>query len=410
MQKIALIYLELPQCDKSRDIDELQGLASTANAEIVLTIEQKRTSPDPVTIVGSGKLYEIKAQTALFDGTDNEIDLVLFSVNLGAAQRSAIEKKLDKPVIDRIDLILDIFAMRATTAEGKTQVELAQLSYSFATRPDNSKLSRQGGGIGTRGPGETKLETNKRAIRDRMHKLRVDLKEIAARRDLTRKRRTANKAFLVALVGYTNAGKSTLFNALTDNRVYADDKLFATLDTTVRRTEIDGMEVLFSDTVGFIDNLPHALVDAFKSTLEETKYADLVLHVIDVSDPHMDVHMHVTDRILAELGVTSPVVRVFNKCDKPHPYFSGAESQGVLFVSALNKDGLSNIKALVSAHLTLCYATVKLAVPFAECGKVLAELGAIDATYVPTNRQDCMEISVKMRRKYLDKFVDYLVL
>lgn len=413
MQKIALIYVDLPDCDKQADLAELEGLCATAEAKIVLTAEQKRNSVDPQSVIGIGKIDEIKAAIAMFDDTDDEIDLVLFNVNLSAPQRATLEKSLDKPVIDRIDLILDIFAMRAATAEGKTQVELAQLSYNIATRPDNSKLSRQGGGIGTRGPGETKLETNKRAIRERMRKLREELDKIAAHRDVTRKRRLANKAFVVALVGYTNAGKSTLFNRLCGQDVYADDKLFATLDTTVRRANVDGMELLFTDTVGFINNLPHQLVDAFKSTLEETTYADLVLHVLDVSDKNLDMHIDVTENILAQLNVTAPIVRVYNKCDLPHPYFTGSESLSGLFVSAKTGKGIDELNGIISNFLKNCYAHITLSVPFSDYGNVMSALSTIGATSEPLtdeNNTNGITLDVVLRRKYLDKFLQYIVI
>lgn len=409
MQNIAIVYPETPDCNTQTDLDELQGLASTANAKIAFTFLQKRNVIDPVTVVGQGKLDEIKNAIGMFDGTDNEIDLVLFGTPLNATQRNAIEKKLDKPVIDRIDLILDIFAIRATTTEGKTQVELAQLTYNLANHPTDTKLSRQGAGIGTRGPGETKLETNKRAIRERMYKLRTRLKEIAARRNLTRKNRVENKAFVVALVGYTNAGKSTLFNALTNQAVYADDKLFATLDTTVRSGEIDGLSLLYIDTVGFINNLPHQLVDAFKSTLEETTYADLVLHVLDVSDENLDMHAHVTEQILTELHVTAPVLRVYNKCDKPHPYFAN-DTDNAVFVSAKNGDGLDNLRDIIRLQMSSAYAKLTLQIPFEKSGEVLSQLGAINATYEPCECVDCIKLAVTLKRQYVDKFLQYVVI
>lgn len=412
-QNIALVFVDLPDSDKASDIAELEGLCSTANAKIVLFAEQKRNGVDPQNVIGIGKLDEIKQTIELLD-EDKTPDLVLFNINLSAAQRAVLEKKFDIPVIDRIDLILDIFAMRATTAEGKTQVELAQLSYNLATRPDNSKLSRQGGGIGTRGPGETKLETSKRAIRERMYKLREQLKQIAAHRQLTRKRRTDNSAFVVAIVGYTNAGKSTLFNRLCSQQVYADDKLFATLDTTVRRATIDNMPLLFIDTVGFINNLPHQLVDAFKSTLEETTYADLVLHVLDVSDKNLDMHAAVTEGILADFRVSAPIVRVYNKCDLPHPYFSGEEQLGGLFVSAKSGDGIDKLCGIVATFLKNCYANVKLLVPYADYGKVMSDLSAVGASYtqpdVDGEHLDGICLNVVVKRKYLDGFLKYVVL
>ncbi len=409
MQNIATVYVETPDCDTQTDLDELQGLVSTANAKTVITFLQKRNLVDPLTVVGQGKLDEIKNAISMFEGTDDEIDVVLFGSPLNSTQRTALEKKLDKPVIDRIDLILDIFALRATTAEGKTQVELAQLTYSLATHPTDTKLSRQGAGIGTRGPGETKLETNKRAIRQRMYKLRECLKEIAARRSLTRKNRLENKAFTVALVGYTNAGKSTLFNALTNQNVYADDKLFATLDTTVRSAKIDGLNLLYIDTVGFINNLPHQLVDAFKSTLEEISYADLVLHVLDVSDENLDMHIAITEQILTELHVTAPLLRVYNKCDKPHPYFAN-DTEDAVFISALNDKGIDSLLSIIRRQMTSAYAKLTLQIPFEKSGEVIARLGAVNAVYEPLECNDCIMLSVIIKRQYVDKFMEYAVI
>lgn len=410
VENIALVYVELPDANVEQDMYELEELIATAQGNIKLHCSQKRNSIDVNTVLGKGKLDELKRTIEMLDC---EIDVVIFSCPLNATQRATLAKTLECDVIDKIDLILDIFALRATSAEGKKQVELAQLSYNLATKPEGN-FSRQGAGIGTRGPGETKLETNKRAARERMYRLRQELKEIEKHRDLTRKKRQENGAFTVALVGYTNAGKSTLFNRLTLSEVYADDKLFATLDTTVRKVKLpNGVEILICDTVGFLKELPHALLNAFKSTLEEATKADLLLNVCDVSDENVAKHIQVTEETLAELNTTAPIVRVFNKCDKLAHTSSLSEVTGgnvsSIFVSALTGKNIDVLLEIVTKYVMSQYAVVTLHVPHGESARLLSELNRYSAQCQSVEYLDeHLEIKCIIAKKYVDLVAKYI--
>lgn len=408
VENVALVYIELPDSNVEQDMYELQELIHTAQGDIKLHCSQKRHSIDTTTVVGKGKLEELKRT---IDMLDCEINVVIFSCTLNSTQRVTLSKTLGCDVIDKIDLILDIFALRATSAEGKKQVELAQLSYNLATKPEGD-FSRQGAGIGTRGPGETKLETNKRQARDRIHRLRQELNEIEKHRDLTRKKRQENGMFTVALVGYTNAGKSTLFNRLTESTVYADDKLFATLDTTVRKVKLScGVEILLCDTVGFIKELPHTLLNAFKSTLEEATLADLLLNVCDASDENVAKHIEVTEQTLSELNTTAPVVRVYNKCDKlttNNAIYSDNTSS--VFVSALTGKNIDVLMELIEKSVMSKYAKVKLHVPHAQSSKVLSGLNKYSAQCQSVDYLDnYVEINVVISKKYVDTIAQYIV-
>lgn len=297
----------------SVSLDELKELIHTAGAVVVGRVIQNREAPHPGTYLGIGKLEELKS---LIDQTG--ATGIVCDDELSPAQIRNMEDILDTKIMDRTLVILDIFAKRAVTHEGKIQVELAQLRYrSTRLVGMRQSLSRLGGGIGTRGPGEKKLEMDRRLIQKRIGQLKAELKDVEMHRDITRQRRSHNSVSVVALVGYTNAGKSTLFNYLTNAGVLEEDKLFATLDPAVRQIELeDGQQVLLTDTVGFIHKLPHHLVEAFRSTLEEAKYADIILHVVDSSSPQMELYMQVVYETLEKLGVGSkPVITVFNKID-----------------------------------------------------------------------------------------------
>lgn len=408
---MALVYLELPNANTEQDLYELNELIATAQGEVKLYCTQKRDAIDVNTVLGKGKLDELKRTIEMMDC---DIDVVIFSCNLNSTQRALLKKTLNCDVIDKIDLILDIFAMRATSAEGKKQVELAQLSYNLATKPEGN-FSRQGAGIGTRGPGETKLETNKRLARDRIHRLKLELKEIEAHRTLTRKKREENGVFTVALVGYTNAGKSTLFNTLTQSDVYADDKLFATLDTTVRKTTLDnGLEILLCDTVGFIKNLPHTLINAFKSTLEEATRADLLLNVCDASDENVLNHIETTENTLLELGANAPLIRVYNKCDKLDEHSAVAIEQdskvSSVFISAMTGKNIDTLLDAIKNHVSSRYATVKLHVPLAESAKLLSTLHKFGAQCQSVEYLDeYAEIKAVISKKYVDLVAKYIV-
>lgn len=329
--------------DPEHSLAELVNLAETAGVEVAGTIVQYRDVPDSKWFVGKGKAEEMKARIA-----QGDIHTAIFDQELSGAQVRNLEDALDVKIIDRTQLILDIFARRAKTREGILQVELAQLTYLLPRLSGHGKnLSRLGGGIGTRGPGETKLETDRRHIRNRIGELKRQLKDVAAHRNLHRERRKKAGVVQVALVGYTNAGKSTLLRQLTDADVLAEDKLFATLDPTTRQLRLPGgKEVLLTDTVGFIQNLPHDLVAAFRATLEEAGEADLLLHVVDASSPMRDRQRAVVEQVLAELGAAAkPTLLVYNKIDACPPeslaLLGGGEE--ALRISAWNERDLNRL-------------------------------------------------------------------
>lgn len=345
-------------------LEELNELAKTAGALVVGKVRVRRRTIDNATYVGSGKANELSLM-----GSELEADLFIFDDELSAIQLRTLEETLGTRVIDRTTLILDIFAARATSREGKLQVELAQMRYRLPRLIGQGQvLSRLGGGIGTRGPGEKKLEIDRRRIRRRVFELETELSEIEKQRGLRRESRKANRIPLVALVGYTNAGKSTMLNALTDSNVLAEDKLFATLDPVVRKITLSGgTEALLSDTVGFINKLPHDLVEAFKSTLEEVSNSDLILQVVDISCPYHEKQMRVVDGVLESLHAADiPRIIVFNKADAIASCDLPAESENRLNVSALRGTGIEKLLSAVELKLNSARTEVDILVPYSK--------------------------------------------
>ena len=359
-----LVSVDTGDFDAEVSIDELEELASTAGAVTVGKVIQRKEAPEKATFVGIGKLAEIIAFCQ-----QNEVDLLIFDSELSPSQQRNLEKLTGIRVIDRTMLILDIFAQRARSSEGKLQVELAQLRYQLPRLAgQGTSLSRLGGGIGTRGPGETKLESDKRHIRRRIQKLEEDLAAMEKRRHQMRKRREKDSVQTVAIVGYTNAGKSTLMNALTDAGVLAENKLFATLDPTSRALILpDGRQVMLIDTVGFIRRLPHKLVEAFKSTLEEAASATLVLNVCDASDEHAAEHLEVTKRLLSELGYEDkPIISVMNKCDLVGDIYSMHTFGKTVMISALQQKGFDELMEAILKELPPTRRKIEVMLPFSQ--------------------------------------------
>ena len=361
-EKALLVSVDTGDFDAEVSIDELGELADTAGAVVVGKVIQKREAPEKATFVGLGKLAEIIAFCQ-----NEEVDLIIVDSELSPSQQRNLEKMTNVRVIDRTMLILDIFAMRARTAEGKLQVELAQLRYQLPRLAgQGTALSRLGGGIGTRGPGETKLESDKRHIRRRIQKLEEELQALEKRRGQMRKRREKDGVQTVAIVGYTNAGKSTLMNALTDAGVLAQNKLFATLDPTSRALILpDGRQVMLVDTVGLIRRLPHKLVEAFKSTLEEAAAATVILNVCDASDEYASEHLEVTKNLLKELGCENkPIISVMNKCDLVGDIYSMPTFGKTVMISALNKRGFDELLDAILKELPPTRKQVEFMIPF----------------------------------------------
>ena len=356
--------------DTASSLDELEELAGTAGAETVAKVIQNREAIHPGTYIGKGKIDEIRQLILSLDATG-----VICDDELSPAQYNNLEQALDCKIMDRTLLILDIFAARATSSEGKIQVELAQLRYRAARLVGlRNSLSRLGGGIGTRGPGEKKLEMDRRLIKTRISQLKAELADVKKHRELIRGQRKNGRLKVAAIVGYTNAGKSTLLNQLTGAGVLEEDKLFATLDPTTRVLDLPGQQqVLLTDTVGFIRKLPHLLIEAFRSTLEEAKYADILIHVVDASNPHMDEQMYVVYETLRELGVEQKkVITLFNKQDKvpETETFRDFKADYVLKISARTGLGLEELKQTLEEIILDNQVYIVRLYPYDQAGRI----------------------------------------
>lgn len=405
-ERAVLVAVDLGDYDPETSLDELEELARTAGAQVEARLIQKREKPDNATYLGTGKLEELKAFCE-----DNEIDLIIVDDELSPSQTRNIEDETNVRVVDRTTLILDIFAARAMSGEGKLQVELAQLKYSMPRLTGKGKqLSRLGGGIGTRGPGETKLESDRRHIRRRISALEEQLDALERRRGNLRARRAKDGVQTVAIVGYTNAGKSTLMNALTQAGVLVEDKLFATLDPTSRGLDLpDGRRVMLIDTVGLIRRLPHHLVEAFKSTLEEAVSATVILNVCDASSDECAEHLRVTNDLLTELGcMNKPIISVMNKCDLVD--FSGdmpTIGRSVM-ISARTGEGLDRLLQAIADELPPTRRQAKLLLPYSAAA-VAARLRSEGKVLVEEYREDGLYIEAIAEISLLDEIRQYII-
>lgn len=403
-EKAVLVTVDTGVEDCDALLDELEELADTAGADTVGRVIQKLECPDSATFVGTGKLEEIK------EFAENAgADLLIFDSELSPSQQRNIEKSTDIRTIDRTLLILDIFGQRANSGEGRIQVELARYQYMLPRLSGQGKnLSRQGGIGMKRGAGESKLESDRRHIRRRITALKEQLSDIEKRRENQRKRRKKNRLPTVAIVGYTNAGKSTLLNYLTDAGVLAKDMLFATLDPTARGLKLpDGQTVIFIDTVGLIRKLPHGLVDAFKSTLEEAAQADVILNICDASNPEADEHLRVTNELLGELGcVGKPIISVFNKVDKCEYTF--LTPKGAVAISAKSGQGVDTLLKTVADALPKTRVRIKIILPFekGDLSAVIRKDGTVHSEeYVETGL--FMDCTVSM--DFADRLSEYMI-
>ncbi len=405
-EKVLLISVDTGEFDADASIKELSLLAESAGAKVLGEIVQKLDAPNGATYIGAGKLLEAEEFCK-----NNEIDVIICDDELTPSQIKNIENHTDVRVIDRTQLILDIFAQRARSREGKLQVELAQLRYSLPRLSGQGKgLSRLGGGIGTRGPGESKLESDRRHIMRRVNALTTELREIDRRRMYLRQRREKNAVTTVALVGYTNAGKSTLMNSLTNAGVLAEDKLFATLDPTSRKLTLpDGRAVMLIDTVGFVSRLPHDLVNAFKSTLQEAAQADIILNVCDASDPRCNEQVEVTTEILKELGQTGEnIITVMNKCDKAGNVYNLMPFGKTVMISALHSVNFDMLLSAIADCLKEKTVKVKMLIPFTD-GKALNDILNHSKVLLQDYTENGTKLIAQMPVSVAEKYEDYII-
>ena len=404
-ERVLLLSVDTNEYDNESAVEELKALVDTAGGETEGVIVQKRLAPDPATYVGAGKL----AEAELFC-KNRQIDLTVCDCTLTSTQQRNLTKALGTRVIDRTVLILDIFAAGAKTAEGKLQVELAQMKYFFANLTGLGEgYSRLGGGIGTRGPGESKLETDRRHVRRRINALEAQLKALDKRRTLQRKRRKKDGYVTCAIVGYTNAGKSTLLNRLTDAGVLAENKLFATLDPTARALKLpDGREIMLVDTVGFLSRLPHLLIDAFKSTLEEAVSADMLLLLCDASDPECEEKLETSRALLKELGAENkPVITVYNKCDIAESAYLMPVSRNSVKISAVTGVGLGALLETICRSMPESTAEVRVVLPYKETA-LAAWLHENALVKSESYAEDGVHITAVVAKSALYRFIPFL--
>jgi GTP-binding protein HflX len=410
-EKIVVVGLTTPPDDDEdteHSLDELALLVDTAGADAVARVKQRRGAPEPATYIGTGKAEELRQLAEKVDA-----DTVVFDDELTPAQQFNLEKILGRTALDRTAVILDIFAQNAHSQEGKAQVELAQLRYRLPRlRGKGSSLSQQAGGIGTRGPGETQLEVDRRRILRRIHKLEADLRQIARHRDNQRKARRRSRLANVAIVGYTNAGKSTLLNRLTESGVLVEDRLFATLDPTTRRLSLPGGEpVLLTDTVGFVRKLPHQLVEAFASTLDVVATADLLLHVVDASSVDPEQQITAVHDVLDEIGADEVTeLLVFNKADRSGPEAKRLTDShpGSVAISAVTGEGIDTLLRTIGDRLRAMTTVVELHVPF-DRGDVLASVHREGEVLVESATDEHMVIRARLDEAATRRLADWVI-
>ena len=406
-ERAFLVSVDTGEFDAEASMSELYELTESAGARPVGAMIQKREKPDGATCIGSGRLEELKGFCE-----SQEVDLIIFDCELSPTQIRNLEFETEVRIIDRTMLILDIFASRARSREGKLQVELAQLKYLLPRLTGKgAAMSRLGGGIGTRGPGESKLETDRRHIRRRIESLMEQLAQVEQHRNQLRRRREKEGIITAAIVGYTNAGKSTLMNTLTDAGVLAEDKLFATLDPTSRALKLpNGVSVMLIDTVGLVRRLPHHLVEAFHSTLEEAALADMILNVCDASSPEAQVHLEVTRKLLADLGCTGrPVIPVMNKCDLVPSLLDIPMIGNAVRISAKTGEGMGDLLAAVEENLPVSLRRVCLLLPFDQAGLV-AQIRKDHVLYQEEYRPDGIFVSALLDPVLYGRVREYEIL
>lgn len=406
LPRALLVSVDTGEYDAESSMAELRELTASAGAETVSTIIQKREKPDGSTYVGSGMIEDIKIFCS-----ENNIDIIIFDCELSPIQLRNIEDITDVRVIDRTMLILDIFALRAKSKAGKLQVELAQLKYMLPRLTGKGlEMSRLGGGIGTRGPGETKLETDKRHIRRRMELLKDQLRDIEDHRSLLRRRREKDGIITVAIVGYTNAGKSTLMNTLTQAGVLAENKLFATLDPTSRALKLpNGVSVMLIDTVGLVRRLPHHLVEAFKSTLEEAADADIILNVCDASSDEAQLHLDVTAQLLRDLGsADKPIIPILNKCDLITDKNKILHLENAVSISAINGTGIDGLLNAIEINLPVKIRRTELLIPFVD-GSAVAQIRKSSTIISEEYQADGLKLIALLDEVMYGRYSKYIV-